>query len=340
MALCPSCRAENPDGTKICVKCGTELPKADGAGHRVAAGPGDVSTPGMGVKDMGKDFVDIVWLLVIIALIIIGFLGEATQWTFNFTQKEAAKTITPSLEIKKVVPQKIQRVAVIPRSQTKAPVQPQVQSEVQPPIQVQAPSAPIGEKPAVQFGTAESFYYKAKGQSDRQHYRASYHTLKQALEIDPTFSMAYFGLGYIFSHFDMNDPAVRMYEMSLRFDPNHVDSMNNLGMMFYHAGNWDDAQFLFEKAVSLAPQNADYVYNLGSLYYDKNQPEYALLAFQRAASLRSNDAAIYNNMALTYEKLGKKSEAQDSWQKVLQYSESAEYIESAKVHLDSLQRQN
>jgi Flp pilus assembly protein TadD len=335
MALCPSCRAENPDGTKICVKCGSELPKTDAAGRRTMAGAGEASTQGMGVKDVGKDFVDIVWLLVIIALILIGFLGEATQWTFNFVEKETAKTITPALEIKKVIPQKIQRVAAIPRPQVMAQEQPQLQPQVQP----QAPPPPIGEKPAAQLGSADGFYKKGKQQLDRQHYRASYHSLKQALEIDPTFSKAYFGLGYIFSRFEMSDAAVRMYEMSLRFDPNHVDSMNNLGMMFYHSGNFDDALFLFQKAVSLDPQNPDYVYNLGSLYLDKNQPEYALMAFQKASSLRSNDAAIYNDLALTYEKLGKKLEAQDSWQKVLQYANNAELIDQAKTHLDFLQKQ-
>jgi Flp pilus assembly protein TadD len=335
MALCPSCRAENPDGTKICVKCGTELPKTDTAGRRVMSGAGEATTQVIGVKDVGKDFVDIVWLLVIIALILIGFLGEATQWTFSFVEKETVKTITPSLEIKKVIPQKIQRVAVIPRPQTKEKEQPQIQPQVQP----QAPPVLIGEKPEAQLGSADGFYKKGKMQLDRQHYRASYHSLKQALEIDPTFSKAYFGLGYIFSRFEMSDAAVRMYEMSLRFDANHVDSMNNLGMMFYHSGNFDDALFLFQKAVSLDPQNADYVYNLGSLYLDKNQPEYALLAFQKASSLRSNDAAIYNDLALTYEKLGKRLEAQDSWQKVLQFANNAELIEQAKTHLDFLQKQ-
>jgi hypothetical protein len=44
-------------------------------------------------------------------------------------------------------------------------------------------------------------------------------------------------------------------------------------------------------------------------------------------------------MALTYEKMGKKQEAQDTWNKVLQYAQSADLIQQAKTHLDFLQTQ-
>jgi superkiller protein 3 len=197
----------------------------------------------------------------------------------------------------------------------------------------------ISEKPEVVYGNPAVFYKKGKKQFDLHHYQSSFNFLRQALEIDPTYAQAYFGLGYLYARFDMNDAAVRMYEMALRFDPNHIDAMNNLGMMYFHAGNYDDAVELFQKAIAMG-DSADSEYNLGSVYLEKSQYDSAMQAFQRAVSLRPNDAAIYNNMALTDEKLGKKQDAIDSWNKVLQYSDNADLLQQAKTHLDFLQAQS
>src|SRR5678809_615322 len=89
MIVCPACHAENPDGTKICVKCATELPKAAAAAAPKAAGPAHAKEFGM--KDMRRDMVDVLWLLLIILLIFTGFWFEATHGPFQVTDREEAK---------------------------------------------------------------------------------------------------------------------------------------------------------------------------------------------------------------------------------------------------------
>lgn len=327
MIVCPACHAENPDGTKICVKCGTELPKTAMAGPAKAKSATD-ETRKFGIKDMSRDVVDVLWLLLILLLTGFGFWMEATHWTGRFTETEEAKTVKEPV------------VAFAPKHvhRTIHHVTAPVASQATPPVVPQASS--VGEKPAAEYGNPETFYQKGKAKYDHQKYHDSFNYLKQALMIDPTFAKAYFGLGYLYARFDMNDASVRMYEMALRFDPNLADATNNLGMMYYHAGNYDDALQLFQKAVAINGQNADYEYNLGSVYLDKNQPNDALPAFQKAASIRPGDASIYNDLAVTYEELGNKQEAMDSWQKVMQYSKDADLIQNAKSHIDYLQTQS
>lgn len=317
MIVCPACHAENPDGTKICVKCGTEFPKAVATPAQVK--PAVIAEKKFGPSEIGRDLLDVLWLFLILSLICVGFWGEATHWTWHLTETEEAKIIQEPVAV--VVPKHPIHVS-----------RPVAQA-------VNAPQ-PVGEKPAVEFGNPDSFYQKSKDQYDRQRYHESFDYLKRALEIDPTYAKAYFLLGYLYARFDMNDASVRMYEMSLRFDPNQADTTNNLGMMYYHAGNYDDALELFRKAVDLNDHNPDYEINLGSAYLDKEQPEDALLSFQKAAALRPDDAAIYNNMAVTYEKLGQKQEALDTWQKVLQYSKDRHLTQNAKNHIDFLQTQS
>lgn len=324
MIVCPACHAENPDGTKICVKCGTELPKAP-AGAAVKAKTQEANRKKFGITDMGRDLVDALWLLFILLLVGLFFFGEATQWTFRFAETEEAKIVQPS----------VTRVPVRHPRHASRRIAPKKEKATL----VEAPPPANLEKPPVELGSPDLFYQKARKQYDSRHYQISFDYLKKALELDPTYAKAYFGLGYLYSRFSMQDAAVRMYEMSLRFDPNHVDSINNLAMMYYHAGNYDDAQALFQKAVSLDGQNADFEYNLGSVYLDENRPDDALEAFQKASALRPDDAAIYNDMALTYEKLGKKQDAEDAWQKVQKFSSDPTMLQQAKTHLDFLNSQ-
>ncbi|HUO58139.1 MAG TPA: tetratricopeptide repeat protein [bacterium] len=356
MIVCPACHAENPDGTKICVKCATELPKAVPAGKAKAVAVAE-APKGKGLKDISRDMVDLLWLAVIIVIIFMAFWYEATNGTWHLAVTEEAKIAQAPVFAEKPVRHKA-REAFSHKGKVVEPPVPGA-SAVEEPVIPPAPGETVAssvppvlappqneaeanniERPMAPKGSAETFFQKGKTQYDSKHYQTSFNFLKQALEIDPTFAKAYFGLGYLYSRFDMNDAAVRMYEMALRFDPAHVDSINNLAMMYYHAGNTDDALDLLQKASGMESQNADVQYNLGSIYLEKNQNDEALQAFQKASAVRPKDAAIYNNMALTYEKLGKKQEAQDSWRKVLEYSNSSVLLRQAKDHLDFLQAQS
>ncbi len=317
MIVCPACHAENPDGTKICVKCATELPKAAPAGAATKAKAVAAPAKSFGMKDLGRDMVDLLWLLLIMFFIGIGFWHVVTNGSWHLTQVEEAKIMEVPVKVVKAPVHKRKHVVIGDTNHTA-----------------------VEEKPVVLKGSAETYYQKGKDQYDTKHYQTSFNYLRQALEVDPTYAKAYFGLGYLYSRFDMDDAAVRMYEMALRFDPAHVDSINNLAMMYYHAGNFDDALDLLQKAATLENQNADIEYNLGSILLEKNQTDSALQAFQKASVLRPNDAAIYNNMALTYEKMaGKKQEAEDSWQKVMEFTTSPILLQQAKTHLDFLKTQ-
>ncbi|HVM33371.1 MAG TPA: tetratricopeptide repeat protein [bacterium] len=332
MIFCPACSAENPDGTKICVKCGTELPKAAAFTPptvKAAAGPAVSKAPEkpFGVRDMGRDMVDALWLIAILALLLIGFIGEVTQWTFKFTETDEAKLVqAPVLATAPAHPRAHGHAGMMGRHHG---------------VSIPAHHAGLEEtKPVVEFGNPDSLYAKGKDQYDHKNYHGSYESLKKALEIDPTYAKGYFAMGYLYARFNMNDVAVRMYEMALRFDPKFADPINNLAMLYKKAGNQEDALSLLQQAVALDGSNADFQYNLGEIYLDQDQPDQALEAFQKAVALRPSDPSIYNDMALTYERLGKKQEAEDAWNKVIQYGASPDYLKQAKTHLDYLQAQS
>jgi Flp pilus assembly protein TadD/ribosomal protein L40E len=324
MIKCPACGAENPEGTKICVKCGTELPKTEKEKKKsVAAEAAPKSSFRLG--DIVRDLVDVLFLLLIIALIGFYFMEESCHWTLppRFTETEEARIVSNPI-FGQPTP------VSVPKHHRGHAAHPAASVE----------TSTVESNPEVQFGNAETFYQKGRVQYDKKNYHASFNFLKQALQVDPTYSMAYFALGYLYHHFSMDDAAVRMYEMSLRFNPNHAESINNLAKEFKDAGNYDDALGLYQQAVSLDPSNADFQFNLGDLYLDKNQNEDALQAFQKASTLNPQNPDIYTDLALACEHLGRKQDAEDAWHKVLQYSNQSDYIQQAKQHLTFLQAQS
>ena len=361
MIVCPACHAENPDGTKICVKCGTELPKAAVGAAKAKAAAAD-NTKKFNTSDLRRDLLDVLWLLLILLLICAGFFGEATHWTGHLTQNDAPKMV--QAPVKQVASRAApaphhayhaeapaetalaQTAPVVPvppevsQSAPSSPPTPQPAGE-KPVVVAEAPSAPpVGEKPAVEYGNPDTFYQRGKDQYDHQHYQRSFNYLKQALEIDPTFAKAYFALGYLYTRFNMDDPAVRMYKMALRFNPDHAEATFNLGVVYYNAGNYDDALELFQKAQSLNDQNADYAFYLGTTYVEEKQPENALPYLQRAATLNPEDPNVYFNLSRVYEQLGKKPEAIDALQKAVQFSKDPDLTQKALTNIDSLQAQS
>lgn len=355
MIVCPACHAENPDGTKICVKCGTELPKAAVGAAKAKAAAADTPKK-TATSDLSRDFIDVLWLLLILLLICAGFFGEATHWTGHLTQPEEPQMV--KAPVQQVAPHEVrvahhvhhaaaptEEASSAPQPSESAPPAPSTASAAPPveekPVVVAAvpETQPVGEKPAVEYGNPDSFYQRGKDQYDHQHYQKSFNYLKQALEIDPTFAKAYFALGYLYTRFNMDDPAVRMYKMALRFNPDHAEATYNLGVVYYAAGNYDDALELFQKAVSLDDQNADYAFYLGSTYVEKKQPEDALPYLQKAASLKPEDPNFLFNLSRVYEQLGKKPEAIDALQKVVEFSKDPDLTQKALANIDSLKIQ-
>ena len=396
MVLCPACGAENPEGTKICVKCATELPKSAPPGSAEARKQGGVAA-GSSVslwqrtKDVGQDTMDILWLAVIILLVLIGFLGEATDWRFRFTDVDNAKVEEVQLpsSVEKVLPEPVKQVVkrpMPPPAPKPKTVQPKpAMPPPAPPIEEVKPAAPaapkpgvavaakpaakpatvaavpspsqlvkapvakapvekptprpvLGEKPPAGLANPKSLYTKSKSQFDAQQYETSFKLLKQALQMDPTYAKAYFGLGYLYNVFSLEDASVRMYEMSLRFDPEQAASMNNLGMIYYRAGNYEDALYSLKKAVEADPRNGDYHYNLGNVLEDSGKSAEALSCFEKAVSLKPKEAVYFNDLALCYEKLGRSAEAEKAWKSVAELTSDPKLFDQAQTHLEYIKK--
>ena len=112
-------------------------------------------------------------------------------------------------------------------------------------------------KGAVELG----WRYIHKGDADTALDR-----FNQALNADPNFAPAYFGIAYVYSVQNKLDLAIQNYRKSIEKDPKSSYSYSNLGLALFYAGKPKDALPMLKKALDLDPKNGDAHLNM-SLYY-------------------------------------------------------------------------
>ena len=80
---------------------------------------------------------------------------------------------------------------------------------------------------------------------------------EQAIEVDPTFAMAYFNLGVVRRSQGRLDEAVSAYRQAIRYDPVYPQAYQNLGVTLHQQGQFMDCVDAFSRAVQLYQQIND-----------------------------------------------------------------------------------
>jgi TolB-like protein/class 3 adenylate cyclase len=100
--------------------------------------------------------------------------------------------------------------------------------------------------------------------------------LKKAIELDPQFARAYYGLGHVYGtqawwSLSDTDPTV-LYERSrdtllkaIALDPNDALPYSLLGDVYMSLNDWDRAVALFDKAIELNPNDPDVLHHVGGV---------------------------------------------------------------------------
>jgi tetratricopeptide (TPR) repeat protein len=96
---------------------------------------------------------------------------------------------------------------------------------------------------------------------------------REALDIDPTYTIARTNLGNCLFNLGRHSEARAEYEKAVQCDPHQPEALYNLGYMMLNAGNAFGAVSLIKRALVADPYFADAWYNLGealgqSLGYD------------------------------------------------------------------------
>lgn len=136
----------------------------------------------------------------------------------------------------------------------------------------------------------------------------AYLAYRKAVELDPEFELAQKNLRVVAVHAKghENDPALRLNET--------YQELNGL----MQATRWDAA---LQKAVPLVeafPRSFKAHFYLGNILFSLNQFDKAAGEFEQALRLHGDSAPAWQNLGITFERMGKMDDARQAYQRVLQ----------------------
>jgi tetratricopeptide (TPR) repeat protein len=143
-----------------------------------------------------------------------------------------------------------------------------------------------------------------------QNPQAAVDAFQKSLKLNAQSIEAHRGLGQAFGLLGQNDRAEESYRLALKLDGNDVVSLNDLAWLLAEIRNKpDEALPLAEKAERLAPQLGWVTDTLGWIHYRRGSYAEAEKTLLRAAEQAPSNGLVQFHLGLTYEKLGRKTDA-------------------------------
>ena len=152
---------------------------------------------------------------------------------------------------------------------------------------------------------------------------------KKAIEIDPSYTDAYYNLANVYKDIGRNKEAADIYLKVLELDDNYKDASYNLGLIYAQLDKPDDAIAAFKKTIAADPANEDVYVNVIKAYNDiirdkKGVPAYEterkdlLLAYKTLISRKPKSAVSYFNIGWVHSEIGDLKEAISNYEKALE----------------------
>ncbi len=161
-----------------------------------------------------------------------------------------------------------------------------------------------------------------------QGYAAAIPYLKNAIDLDPNFAMAYARLGVEYSNLSQPDLAAEYITKAFRMRDRTSEREKLYIISLYHdlvTGDTDQAIAAYQLLQQAYPREAASYMNLNSLYNATGRYDQALIEAQNALQIDPSRVVNYLNLAVTYLDLNRLEEAQ----KVLEEAKARELADPA-----------
>lgn len=168
------------------------------------------------------------------------------------------------------------------------------------------------------------------GRRDKEHLERAVSYFEQAIQLDPTYSPAWVGLGE--THSRQADlgylpfqegfrKAREAIERALVLDPNLGDAHAALGWMsLTQDWNWTGADSSFKKALALEPGNVIAIQGAGALARVLGHLDEAIAQYRRAIAVDPLNSVAYADYGLVLQYAGRNEEAKAAFLKALEIS--------------------
>lgn len=134
-------------------------------------------------------------------------------------------------------------------------------------------------------GEAAEWFMKGHKALSAENYDEAIKCYKKTIELDPSFTNAYFFLGNVYLKKRMLDNAIREYKKAIVLRPHAAPTHAKLGSAYLKKGMLDEAMSESKETIAIEPTNALAHFNLGCVYYKQGLISSAADHLYRAGSL-------------------------------------------------------
>ena len=124
--------------------------------------------------------------------------------------------------------------------------------------------------------------------------------LKQAIQTDPTYDIAYYNLGKVLQKQRKWDQAAEAFESAVQRSPNNANFQYDLGEAYLESKKLDQAEKAFKAATEADPKLFKAWWRLGCVYKYLEQPKHADDAFRKAIEANTRFAKPYVELGYLY----------------------------------------
>ena len=135
---------------------------------------------------------------------------------------------------------------------------------------------------------------------------------------------------------NLYDSAEKDLKQAIQTDPSYEIAYYNLGKVAQKQRKWDKAIEAFEQAVQRKPDNANYQYDLGEAYLSNNRIDEAEKALKAATVADPKLFKAWWRLGLVYKKLDRPKEADDALRHAIEANSrfSKSYVALGYLYLD------
>jgi tetratricopeptide (TPR) repeat protein len=125
--------------------------------------------------------------------------------------------------------------------------------------------------------------------------------------------------GQTFSHQQKLDEAMQEFEAAKALRPNSADVRQSEAMIFLEREQWTQCEATVREGLALNANHSGLHVTLGLVYDHQNEPERAMDEYRHAMQLEPSNVFAHYNMAVSYARLGRKTDAISEFEACLRY---------------------
>jgi len=142
---------------------------------------------------------------------------------------------------------------------------------------------------------------------------------KQAIQKNPYYADAYFGLGRAYTNMGLYERAIKEINKAIELNPYRAAYPEGLGLVYFAMGQFEEAIRQYKKAAALGPEEpAMHSYRLGAAYEEKGSLDEAALCYKKSVELEPEFVHAWYALGTVYGKMEKWNEAIRSFEEALQ----------------------